>query len=487
MRVRLHLSIESDAGHIEEIKEVLTLERPTKLTPERVGLSLAESKQVLHELQQIVVAHQTAAHVADQQQCPDCGAERKRKGTHTLVYRTLFGKLKIASPRFYACPCRPRTTRSSSPLADVLQERTAPELVYLESKFAALMSYGLTVEVLAEVLPFTHERSVATVHRNLQRLAERAEQELGEEKDSFLEYCQRDLDALPPPAAPITVGLDGGYVHAKEQRSRTEGWFEVIVGKSLPQEEAGKCLAFVQKYDQKPKRRLYEVLQAQGVQANQSVIFLSDGADTVRNLPEFLIPESEHWLDWFHITLRLTGIGQMIKGLVDVPERTDHATPLSPDDELPSQRVSIEELEKTRESMKWNVWNGKVRRALERTEELRDALETWPSNADKVVKLKKAVNEFASYIALNQASIPNYGDRQRHGERIASSFVESAVNQVVSRRMVKKQHMRWSERGAHLLLQVRTQVLNGDLRQWFSRWYPAMEEGSEPVLLDAAA
>jgi cellobiose phosphorylase len=83
----------------------------------------------------------------------------------------------------------------------VLQERTAPELVYLESKFAALMSYGLTVEVLAEVLPFTHERSVATVHRNLQRVAERAEQELGEEQGTFLTHCQRDLDALPPEIA----------------------------------------------------------------------------------------------------------------------------------------------------------------------------------------------------------------------------------------------------------------------------------------------
>ena len=48
----------------------------------------------------------------------------------------------------------------------------------------------------------------------------------------------------------------------------------------------------------------------------------------------------------------------------------------------------------------------------------------------------------------------NYGDRRRHGERIASSFAESAVNQVVSKRMVKKQQMKWGERGAHLLLQV---------------------------------
>jgi len=53
--------------------------------------------------------------------------------------------------------------------------------------------------------------------------------------------------------------------------------------------------------------------------------------------------------------------------------------------------------------------------------------------------------------------------------------VESTVNQVVSRRMVKQQQMRWTQRGAHLLLQVRTQVLNEDLREIFGRWYPGMQ------------
>jgi len=60
---------------------------------------------------------------------------------------------------------------------------------------------------------------------------------------------------LPPPAPPLTVGLDGGYVHAKDQKSRTEGWFEVIAGKSVDADGGAKCFAFVNKYDQKPKRR----------------------------------------------------------------------------------------------------------------------------------------------------------------------------------------------------------------------------------------
>ena len=39
--------------------------------------------------------------------------------------------------------------------------------------------------------------------------------------------------------------------------------------------------------------------------------------------------------------------------------------------------------------------------------------------------------------------------------------------------MVKKQQMRWTPKGAHLLLQVRTRVLNDELGSAFERWYPA--------------
>jgi len=55
------------------------------------------------------------------------------------------------------------------------------------------------------------------------------------------------------------------------------------------------------------------------------------------------------------------------------------------------------------------------------------------------------------------------------------------------KRMVKKQQMRWSERGAHLLLQVRTRVLNEDLRNTFCRWYPGMQNLSGDAELKEAA
>jgi hypothetical protein len=75
--------------------------------------------------------------------------------------------------------------------------------------------------------------------------------------------------------------------------------------------------------------------------------------------------------------------------------------------------------------------------------------------------------------------------RYRAGEVISSSFVESTVNQVVSKRMVKKQQMRWTPRGAHLLLQIRTRVLNDTLSDDFHRWYPGFTHTPEPQTMVA--
>ena len=68
-------------------------------------------------------------------------------------------------------------------------------------------------------------------------------------------------------------------------------------------------------------------------------------------------------------------------------------------------------------------------------------------------------------IRSNRNAIVDHGARYRSGRRIATSLAESAVNSLVARRMVKNQQMRWSQKGAHLMLQVRAAVTNGDLRE----------------------
>jgi hypothetical protein len=122
---------------------------------------------------------------------------------------------------------------------------------------------------------------------------------------------------------------------------------------------------------------------------------------------------------------------------------------------------------------------------LQIVEDLEVDLDTEAAGAEQR-RLLKAVTEFGGYLRANGAWVPNYGERYRAGEAISSAFVESAVNQVVSKRMVKKQQMRWTPRGAHLLLQVRTRVLNGDLRPVFCRWYPGLP-AAEPTAVPSAA
>jgi hypothetical protein len=87
-------------------------------------------------------------------------------------------------------------------------------------------------------------------------------------------------------------------------------------------------------------------------------------------------------------------------------------------------------------------------------------------------KVADGVAEFETYIRNNCDFIPNFGKRYRQGETISTAFVESTINQAVSRPFVKKQQMQWTLRGAHLLLQTRTKVLNNELEGVFRHWYP---------------
>ena len=100
-------------------------------------------------------------------------------------------------------------------------------------------------------------------------------------------------------------------------------------------------------------------------------------------------------------------------------------------------------------------------------------------------KLASALGGLATYIANNVGHVVNYGERFRACERISTGFVESAINQIVDKRFDKGQSMRWTPRGADLLLQTRTRVLNGDLDQLIRRHYPAFRTPKHASLAPA--
>ena len=138
------------------------------------------------------------------------------------------------------------------------------------------------------------------------------------------------------------------------------------------------------------------------------------------------------------------------------------------------------------ERAKWFLWHGNVTEALEVLDEIitihiYPPERVDPDNDELVLgyepdtahkKLERHLEDLARYISVNRGYLPNYGERRRCGDAISTSFVESTVNALIAKRMVKSQQMRWTPRGAHLLLQIRSRVLNGDLDHALHRRTP---------------
>lgn len=106
-----------------------------------LGLQLAEAKDLLAAVQDTVVEQQASAAIAKQVACLHCGVPRRHKDTQTIVVRSLFGAIRVASPRWWHCGCRDQRTRTFQPLAQLLPERTTPELAYLQARRPGLLRH----------------------------------------------------------------------------------------------------------------------------------------------------------------------------------------------------------------------------------------------------------------------------------------------------------------------------------------------------------
>src|SRR6266571_8664284 len=151
MRIKLQLVMCSDDGREETVTDIVNLQKDCRRI-EQLGLTLTEAKQLLKTIQQRVLQRQVEAFLNSCSACPDCGTPLKTKGYHTRSFRTLFGTFKLSSPRRYHCDCKRRKTTSFRPLSSLLTEPVAPELLFMETKWSSLVSYGMTVDALTDFL-----------------------------------------------------------------------------------------------------------------------------------------------------------------------------------------------------------------------------------------------------------------------------------------------------------------------------------------------
>ena len=77
--------------------------------------------------------------------------------------------------------------------------------------------------------------------------------------------------------------------------------------------------------------------------------------------------------------------------------------------------------------LKWSLWHGNLYKARYKIEDIESLIYNFEETYLKFKPLLKAVEEFRTYIMNNAHLIPNYGERYRNGEAIATGFVESTV------------------------------------------------------------
>ena len=148
MHVRILLQITGDDGTPGAAGEIAAFEKTVE-RPEDLGLSLAEGKALMAAIQRRVVQAQVGSWTERHRCCDTCGVRRRSKGSYPVVFRTLYGDVKLASPRLHRCPCQDTDGPSTvSPLRTLIPGQIAPERLYLEARWSSLVPYAAAAELL---------------------------------------------------------------------------------------------------------------------------------------------------------------------------------------------------------------------------------------------------------------------------------------------------------------------------------------------------
>jgi hypothetical protein len=75
-------------------------------------------------------------------------------------------------------------------------------------------------------------------------------------------------------------------------------------------------------------------------------------------------------------------------------------------------------------------------------------------------KVARLLGDLETYVSGQSDIIIDYAAARRREEPISTAITESTVQWLLHRRMNAQQQMRWSPRGGHLMLRVRTSVVN---------------------------
>jgi hypothetical protein len=406
-----------------------------------VGLTLADGKRILAGLQHHLVQAQSEDYCRQRRVCSHCRLQRPLKDVRARRLASLFGTVEVRAPRFLPCRCAVTRRHTLNPVAEIMPDRCTPEYERVIAKMGSLLPYRRARTLLSEFLPLDDLPAVETTRRRTMRVGARLEQQAVASQ------------TLAPAAAAqaIALSIDGG--HVRSVRSYQVRSFEVMLAQVS--NDDGKQVVFSSMPAEADRQwdQLRNVLNGLGATPATPVTILSDGADGPRSLGEAAsVGPTHHVLDWFHLSMRIQHAAQAAKSWPNT----------SAEECAAGSRLS-----ETIERVRWRLWHGQVGRGLELIGEtmvtLEGMAETTSVAAAVALKLERLLGDLETYVCGQSDIIIDYATARRRKEPISTAVTESTVQWLLHRRLNAQQQMRWSPRGAHLMLKVRCAVMNGTL------------------------
>jgi hypothetical protein len=426
--------------------DIMGIDRPDNLVDiADLGLRLDETKRLLAGLQQAIVAAQAKSHATRRPPCSRCGGGCHVKDYQNHVVATVFGQVRVERPRFRCAACGESETGINWPS----RCRSTPELDRLQAHLSALMPYREAADLLGQMFPLDAARHPEALRRHTLKVGE------------ALGKCPAPTPPKTEPEAIVTT-LDSTFIRSCEDGERH---LEVRVGNVETKAGGRQVFGAVAKTETDIKALLNRSLDAVGRTGHTALTAFTDGCAGLRRILADAGVTTAPMLDWFHIGMRLQHLKQVANGLsCDNPSRAE------------AKAVIVTEVER----LHWRLWNGKATNARISIDRIRAVMHHYKDEPDtrKSIaasrKLWTALHALDDYLTGQSDWLVNYAERHRAGLRVGTSITEGTANFLVNRRMNKSQQMRWSRRGADLLLQVRCAVYNGTLGSDFGqRFYPA--------------
>ena len=317
------------------------------------------------------------------------------------------------------------------------------------------MTYRVAAGVLAHLLPVAAGTSHGTLRRHTLELGER-----------LRNAATVEPDAVAAAAAPaIALSLDATFIRSCHEGERH---LEVRVGNAETPGGGRQLFGAVANAGTDIVALIRRTLDTMGRPRDTEPTAFTDGCSSMRSILAEAGVTDPPILDWFHLSMRLQHAKQAAGGLpADGPDRAQ------------ARAAIAAEVERLR----WRTWNGKAKDARITLERIHARLPSFQGEPAR--KLRRALDAVDRYLRSQSAHLVDDAERHRAGLRVWTSLTEGTANFLVNRRMAKSQQMRWSRRGADLLLQVRCAVYNGTLGTGFGQRFQAANDPHPPAAIAA--